>query len=75
VPGDTNDALDVFVHDRQSGHTTRASVAAGGAQADRNSENAELSADGRFVVFDSDATNLVPGDGNDVFDVFIASRR
>jgi Tol biopolymer transport system component len=75
VPGDTNDALDVFVHDRQSGRTARASVAAGGAQGDRNSENAELSADGRFVVFDSDATNLVPGDGNGAFDVFIASRR
>jgi Tol biopolymer transport system component len=75
VPGDTNDSGDVFVRDRQTGRTTRISVTARGAQADRNSENSTISADGQHVAFDSHATNLVPRDTNGVFDVFVATRR
>jgi Tol biopolymer transport system component len=71
VAGDTNTATDVFVHDRRTGTTMRASVATGGTQAGGASYDPRLSADGRFVGFDSDAPNLVPGDTNGVYDVFL----
>src|SRR6266516_4777554 len=61
VCGDTNGRSDIFVHDRMTGETTRVSVAADGAQGDNNSiGTAAISADGRFVAFTSDASNLVP---------------
>ena len=61
VAGDTNDAYDVFVHDRQTGQTTRVSVDSSGIQGDGDSDSPSISADGRYVAFDSDATNLVAG--------------
>ena len=64
VPGDTNGALDIFVHDRQTGQTTRVSVASDGTQGNRDSAFPTVSADGRYVAFVSDASNLVPGDTN-----------
>ncbi len=57
VPGDTNGREDVFVHDRTTGKTTRVSVGPGGAQANGNSAFLALSADGRFVAFDDEASN------------------
>jgi len=74
VPGDTNNSEDVFVHDRVSGATTRVSVGPGGAQGNDFSYSAAISADGRYVVFTSDATNLVPGDTNNAADVFAHDR-
>ena len=74
VPGDTNARYDIFVRDRQSKSTQRHSVAADGGQADGNSFRPSLSADGRYVVFDSVASNLVSNDFNSDFDVFIAER-
>lgn len=74
VPGDTNGVLDVFVHDRWTGVTERASVSSSGAQADADCLGPYLSADGRFVAFRSDATTLVPGDANGVADVFVHDR-
>jgi Tol biopolymer transport system component len=71
VAGDTNNADDVFVHDRQSGATTRVSVSSAGGQTDGGSYLPALSADGRYVAFVSDATNLVPGDSNRLRDVFV----
>ncbi|MFP4223398.1 MAG: FG-GAP-like repeat-containing protein [Phycisphaeraceae bacterium] len=68
VPGDTNNASDVFVYDRETGRTERVSVAADGTEGDRGSWGGSLSADGRFVVFDSPASNLVPGDTNGHWD-------
>ena len=62
VSGDTNDQQDIFVHDRQTGQTTRVSVASGGAQANDFSSNPSISADGRYVAFVSSASNLVGGD-------------
>lgn len=62
VTGDTNNAFDVFVHDRQTGATTRVSVANDGSQANGASDTPAISADGRYVAFVSSATNLV-GDG------------
>jgi hypothetical protein len=58
-----------------AGDTERASVGPGGRQGDRLSENASLSADGRFVAFESSAANLVPGDTNDTRDIFVRDRR
>jgi hypothetical protein len=74
VPGDTNAAADIFVRDRQLGTTQRVSVDSSGAQANSSSTTPSISADGRFVAFDSVATNLVPGDTNGQTDVFIHDR-
>jgi Tol biopolymer transport system component len=74
VPGDTNQRADVFVHDRLTGSTARVSVATGGAQGAGDSGRPRISADGRYVVFDSEAPNLVPGDTNQSADVFVHDR-
>ncbi len=71
VAGDTNGAPDIFLRDRLSGTTTRVSVAGNGAQADSASLFASISADGRFVSFNSFATNLVQNDTNAVRDIFV----
>jgi Tol biopolymer transport system component len=71
VAGDTNGYRDIFVRDRQSGTTARVSVAIGGAQADWDSFSPAISADGRYVAFDSRASNLVAADTNGFFDVFV----
>src|SRR3989441_6808558 len=75
APGDTNGATDVFVRDRQTGMTERVSVASDGTQANNISSYPALSADGRFVAFQSDATNLVAGDTNGATDVFVHDRQ
>src|SRR5437773_6921896 len=75
VAGDTNGATDVFVHDRQTGMTERVSVASDGTQANNVSSYPALSADGRFVAFQSDATNLVAGDTTGATDVFVHDRQ
>ena len=71
VPGDTNGLTDVFVHDLVTGTTTRVSVDSQGRQANGPSRNPAISGDGRFVAFESDATNLVPGDTNGLTDIFV----
>jgi Tol biopolymer transport system component len=71
VSGDTNSVMDVFVHDRQTGATTRASVSTSGAQGNDLSYDPDISGDGRYVVFWSMATNLVPGDSNQQSDIFV----
>ena len=85
VPDDTNQDPDVFVHDRQTGGTTRVSVASDGAQAETPvytpgrgyaaSQQPALSGDGRFVVFASKATSLVPEKRNITTDVFLHDRQ
>ncbi len=71
VAGDTNGVRDVFVHDRQTGQTIRVSVDSSGVEGDGDSRWPSMSADGRSVAFDSEATNLVPGDTQGVRDVFV----
>jgi Tol biopolymer transport system component len=71
VPGDTNGAGDIFVHDRQTGQTSRVSVSSNGNQGNQSSYLPSISADGRYVAFASDATNLVPGDTNNWRDIFV----
>lgn len=74
VPGDTNATADVFVHDRSTGVTERVSVDSAGIEANGSNYTASLSTDGRFVVFQSMATNLVAGDTNGYLDVFLHDR-
>ncbi len=74
VKGDDNDALDIFVYDRQKQVMERVSVSSGGAQANGSSRNASISDDGRYVVFESAASNLVSGDSNGRVDIFVRDR-
>jgi Tol biopolymer transport system component len=71
VPGDTNGYADVFLVDRQAGTVKLVSTSASGAQGNGVSENPQISSDGRYVAFESQATNLVAGDGNGSMDVFV----
>lgn len=75
VPGDTNRRIDVFVKELATGRVERVSVGADGAQANGGSYNPALSRDGRYVIFESFASNLVRGDTNRSFDVFVHDRR
>jgi len=74
VPADRNGVLDVFVHDRRRGTTDRVSVSSAGEEANARSGGPDISDDGRWIVFSSDATNLVPDDTNGVRDVFLHDR-
>jgi len=74
VAGDENAAPDIFVRDRATGATELVSVSGDGEQGAGASHKPSISADGRFVAFDSDAPNLVTGDTNGVVDVFVHDR-
>ena len=75
VPGDANAAADVFLLDRTSGAFERVSIAADGGHANGASTHAQVSRDGRSVVFVSTASNLVDNDLNGAFaDVFVRDR-
>lgn len=71
VSGDTNEAHDIFVHDMQIGTTRRVSVSSTGEQGNGGSYSSDISGDGQWVVFRSDATNLVPNDTNGRTDIFL----
>lgn len=75
VEGDTNRARDVFVRDRRRGRTERVSVSSSGRQGNGPSWNLRISDSGRFVTFQSDASNLVRRDSNGVTDVFVHDRK
>ena len=75
---DTNQAFDVFVRDTCFGapvgctHSTiRVSVASDGTQGNAESRSSSISADGRFVAFDSASDNLVANDTNTHMDIFV----
>ncbi len=73
VLGDTNSVYDIFLKDVTTGAIRRVNVAADGTQANLYSfsTSASITPDGRYVVFRSDASNLVSGDTNSVFDIFL----
>ena len=76
VPDDIADFADIFVHDRQTGDTTRVSMGSQGEEGDHDAEEIhDISADGRFVAFESRAENIVPDDDNDKDDVFVHDRQ
>jgi hypothetical protein len=81
VPDDTHTCeivpdpcSDVYVHDRDTGTTSRVSVATGGAQSNNGSNSPSISGDGRYVLFYSMATNLVANDTNGLPDTFLHDR-
>ena len=71
VPGDTNNASDVFLRDLEAGTTLLVSVSTNGTCADNASFSSVMTPDGRFVAFASSADNLTPGDTDGIPDVFI----
>ena len=75
VAGDTNSRSDIFIFDRQTGKFDRISTNAQGVQGNDHSFEPVMSADGRFAVFYSRASNLVPGDTNGMIDVFLFDRQ
>jgi Tol biopolymer transport system component len=72
---DRNGKTDVYVHDLQTGTTERVSIGVGGADGNGGSYSPSLSADGRFIAYWSNASNLVADDTNGVADIFVADRR
>lgn len=79
VSGDTNGGQDIFLRDTQNSITTRVSVSSSGSQAINNdpffsitdSRSPSISDDGSFIVFQSNATNLVSQDTNVAYDIFL----
>jgi hypothetical protein len=65
---------DIFVHERATGQTTLVSRNSAGQQANYYASEPAISTDGRFVVFQSPATNLVPSDDNHTDDIFLRDR-
>ncbi|NJR39176.1 MAG: hypothetical protein HC781_10505 [Leptolyngbyaceae cyanobacterium CSU_1_4] len=76
IPNDNNDRVDIFRHDLQTGETGLVSVGLNGSLANAGSSlgfsgNGAISGDGRYVVFQSLANNLVSNDTNNALDVFL----
>ena len=71
----TNTTTDLFVTDINAGSTEIVSIDVFGQGADGDSTSPSISADGRFVAFQSDATDLVFGDSNGQTDIFIWDRQ
>jgi hypothetical protein len=87
VPGDTNGMVDTFVWTRATGELERVSVSSSGQQQVENepvfqgpsflvstNQRSSLSADGRYVVFNSLATNLVPDNSNGAIQEYLHDR-
>ncbi len=74
VDTDTNQRTDIFVRDRLAGTNALASVDSAGNQGNHVSLFGSISDDGRFVAFQSLASNLVPDDGDSFIDIFIHDR-
>ena len=74
VEGDIDYYDDIFVHDLQTGQTERVSVDSQGNQGNFHSERPDISSDGRYVTFQSSASNLVPNDDNNRKDIFVHDR-
>ena len=75
VSNDTNGLPDVFLFDRVSGSVSLVSHTPGGQSGSNGSARPSISADGRFVAFDSYAGDLTPGDSNGIGDVFLFDRQ
>ena len=72
VSGDTNGVTDIFLKDMLTGDVTRVSTTATGAQSSGGTSVVpSLTPDGRFLLFEGTANNLVPGDTNAQSDVFL----
>lgn len=74
VAGDTNASADVFVWERETGQTRRVSVGSADSPGAGPSLWPAVSDDGRYVAYGSQRSDLVPGDTNDTWDVFVWNR-
>lgn len=74
VSGDDNNLRDIYVYDRVNHAAELVSQGIAGADANNGSYGVSISADGRYIAFDSAASNLVPNDTNDFGDAFIYDR-
>ncbi len=74
VPGDTNGCSDIFVYDRQTNMIERVLASDGITEGNASSMYPSISSDGRYVAFQSSASNLVSGDTNGVGDIFVYDR-
>jgi hypothetical protein len=74
VPGDDGGASDVFVRDLRTAKTDKVSGALGGQVGDAYSDFPSISTDGKYVAFESEATNLVEDDTNRHSDIFVRDR-
>lgn len=70
-PADTNGKVDVYLKDMAGGSVRRISIAHDGGETDGDSYPLFMAADGRFLLFGSEATNIVPGDTNGFADIFL----
>ena len=72
-PADADASSDIYMRDLDANTTTLVSRASGGAGAKANGRSifASISANGRYVAFSSEATNLSPGDADTQFDVYV----
>ncbi len=76
VPGYPNVNGNLLVHDRNTGTTELLSVSTSGEMGNNHTHiQTSTSADGRFIVFSSRSDNLVPGDTNGTYDIFIRDRQ
>ncbi len=75
ISGDSNNSSDIFVYELATNNLTRVSIGSGTEQANNDSYRADISGDGRFIVFDSTATNLVDSDSNSSRDIFLHDRQ
>lgn len=73
VVSDTNNVRDVFIYNRGD-DSIRRITAESGAQASATSDRPTISDDGRYIAFQSDASNLVSGDDNNQSDIFVYDR-
>jgi hypothetical protein len=71
VTGDTNFQRDIFAHDRQTSQTIRVSVSSAGVESNGLSLYSAVSGDGRFIGYASSGGNLVAGDTNNTYDIFV----
>ena len=74
IVGDTNNTWDIYRKDTLTGQVSRYSTNSSGAQSNGASDYPFISADGVYVAFASQATNLVSGDNNNTWDVFLTSK-
>jgi Tol biopolymer transport system component len=75
VDGDANNVADIFVRDRETARTERVSIGSAGEEANGGSDSPSISADGRYVAFYSEASNLVADDTNRLGDMFVHDRQ
>jgi hypothetical protein len=75
VGNDQNNKWDVFIHDIDTGVTERVSISSNGSEGNDYSYRSSVSQDGRYVAFDSNASNLVNADANNVSDIFLRDRQ